>query len=375
MQPEYIPEQLNEYVLVEGAKPLDNVHLDDLLREACEKCSSDLHLTVGLPPVVRVDGSLVNLCYEPMTPQDTQRLVFDILTNDQVQHFEATRELDFSYSMRGVGRFRVNVYKQRGSVGAAMRSIPDQIPSFEQLGLPLVLRELSRKHSGLILVTGPTGSGKSTTIACMIDTINSERPVHILTMEDPIEYLHRHKRGMVNQRELKTDTDSFGNALRASLREDPDVILIGEMRDLETIQAALTLAETGHMVFGTLHTRNAPQTVDRVVDVFPPHQQEQIRVQLSNTLEAVVAQQLLPRIGGGRIAAIEIMVATAAIRNLIREGKTHQLYGAVETGAQVGMQTMDKVLAEMQRSGMISTEDAAARSIDKENFKRYLQGG
>jgi twitching motility protein PilT len=284
-------------------------------------------------------------------------------------------ELDFSYGVKGVGRFRVNVYRQRGSVGAALRSIPDQVPTFEQLGLPQILRDLSRKHSGLILVTGPTGSGKSTTIACMIDTVNSERPVHILTMEDPIEYLHRHKRGMVNQRELGLDTDSFGNALRAVLREDPDVILIGEMRDLETIQAALTLAETGHLVFGTLHTRCAPQTVDRVVDVFPPHQQDQIRVQLSNTLEAVVAQQLLPRNGGGRCAAIEVMVATSAIRNLIREGKTHQIYSALETGSQFGMQTMDKMLGELYRSGMVTHDDAIARAIDAENFKRIIQGG
>jgi twitching motility protein PilT len=375
MQRELVAEDLSDYLPDSDAKSASDIHLDELLRDACERGSSDLHLTVGLPPVVRVDGLLTHLDYQPLSPQDTQRLVYDILTNDQVQHFESVRELDFSYSVRGVGRFRVNVYKQRGSVGMALRAIPDRIPSFEQLNLPLVLRDLSRKHSGLILVTGPTGSGKSTTIACMIDTVNSERPVHILTMEDPIEYLHRHKKGMVNQRELKTDTDSFANALRAALREDPDVILIGEMRDLETIQAALTMAETGHLVFGTLHTRNAPQTVDRVVDVFPPHQQEQIRVQLSNALEAVVAQQLLPRTGGGRIASIEIMVATAAVRNLIREGKTHQLYGSIETGAQFGMQTMDKVLADLVRSGTVSPEEAALRSIDTENFNRFLQGG
>ena len=334
MQPEISMDELND-LDPEGAgvQSVDGLHLDDLLREACSRGSSDLHLAVGLPPTVRVDGSLVQTNYEPLSPSHTQRLIYDILTSDQVQIFEQSHELDFSYGVKGIGRFRVNVYKQRGSVGAALRAIPDVIPSFEQLKLPPILRELSRKHSGLVLVTGPTGSGKSTTIACMIDTINCERAVHIMTMEDPIEYLHRHKKGMVNQRELKIDTDSFGNALRAVLREDPDVILIGEMRDLETIQAALTLAETGHLVFGTLHTRSAPQTIDRVVDVFPPHQQEQIRVQLSNTLEAVVAQQLLPRIGGGRCAAIEIMIATSAIRNLIREGKTYQIYSALETGA------------------------------------------
>ncbi|MCE5322000.1 type IV pilus twitching motility protein PilT [bacterium] len=351
------------------------MHLDDLLRTVTERGASDLHLTVGLPPILRVDGSLVRTNYRPLGPNDTQRVIYDILTNDQVEKFERTKELDFSYGVKGIGRYRVNVYRQRGSVGAALRAIPDQIPTFEQLGLPSVLRELSKKHSGLILVTGPTGSGKSTTIACMIDTINSEDPVHIMTMEDPIEYLHRHKKGMVNQRELGQDTDAFGNALRAVLREDPDVILIGEMRDLETIAAALTLAETGHLVFGTLHTRCAPQTIDRVVDVFPPHQQDQIRVQLSNTIEAVVAQQLLPRNGGGRCAAIEIMVATSAIRNLIREGKTYQIYSALETGAQFGMQTMDKQLAEMSRMGYISQEEALARAIDRENLKRLIQGG
>ena len=369
-------EELSEGFAPESnAKSMTNVHIDDLLRDACEKGSSDLHMTVGLPPVVRVDGSLQHLAYAHLAPNDTQRLIYDILSSDQVQWFEKTRELDFSYGVNGVGRFRVNVYRQRGSVGAALRAIPDRVPSFEQLGLPESLRDLTRKHSGLMLVTGPTGSGKSTTIACMIDSINAERPVHIMTIEDPIEYLHRHKRAMINQRELNTDTDSFENALRAVLREDPDVILVGEMRDLETIAAALTLAETGHLVFGTLHTRNAPQTVDRIIDVFPPHQQDQIKVQLSNSLEAVVAQQLCPRMGGGRVAAIEIMVTTSAIRNLIREGKTYQIYSALETGASFGMQTMDKVLADLYRTGKISNEEAMARAIDRENYKRFLQGG
>lgn len=354
---------------------VDDLHLDDLLRQGCQRSASDIHLAVGLPPTVRVDGDLVKLSFKALSPQDTQRLVYDILTNDQIEKFERIKELDFSYGVKGIGRFRVNVYRQRGSVGAAFRSIPDRVPTFEQLGIPLVLRDLSRKHSGLILVTGPTGSGKSTTIACMIDTINSERPVHIMSIEDPIEYLHRHKKGMINQRELHMDTDCFENALRAVLREDPDVILIGEMRDLETISAALTLAETGHLVFGTLHTRCAPQTIDRVVDVFPPHQQDQIRVLLSNTLEAVVAQQLIPRIGGGRMAVLEIMVATSAIRNNIREGKTHQLYSAIETGAQFGMQTMDRMLAEAHLSGSIQYDEALKRAIDSDNFKRLLRGG
>lgn len=374
MQPDTKIDELSFHSAEPGAKSVENLHIDDLLRETCERGSSDLHIAVGLPPMFRVDGTLVPSEYQPLRPTDSQRLIYDILTTDQVQWFEKTRELDFSYAVKGIGRFRVNVYRQRGSLGAALRAIPDQIPSFEQLGLPPILHELCKKHSGLILVTGPTGSGKSTSIACMIDTVNCERAVHIMTMEDPIEYLHRHKKAMVNQRELNTDTDSFDNALRAVLREDPDVILIGEMRDLETIAAALTLAETGHLVFGTLHTRNAPQTIDRVVDVFPPHQQDQIRVQLSNTIEAVVAQQLLPRLGGGRIASIEVMIATSAIRNLIREGKTYQIYSALETGAQFGMQTMDKVLAELYRNGQVVYEEAIARSIDRENFKRFLQG-
>jgi len=355
--------------------PIDDLHIDDLIREAVQRGASDLHVTVGLPPVFRVDGQLVRGNYPPLMANQAQRLIYDILTTDQVQWFEKTRELDFSYGVKDIGRYRVNVYHQRGSVAAALRLIPVEIPTFEQLRLPPILKELTKKHSGLILVTGPTGSGKSTTIASMIDSINRECQCHIITIEDPIEYLYRHKRAMVNQRELNSDTDSFENALRAVLREDPDVILIGEMRDLETISAALTLAETGHLVFGTLHTRNAPQTIDRVIDVFPPHQQAQVRVQLSNTLEAVVAQQLLPRTGGGRVACVEVMIATSAIRNLIREGKTHQIYSAIETGSQHGMQAMDKMLAELYRSALVSYEDAESRAIDPENFRRFLQGG
>lgn len=355
-----------------SGKSVTDVHLDTLLRLATEHGASDLHLTVNLPPMMRIDGRLVKTDYVALTPRDTQRLVYDILTTDQIQWFEKTRELDFSYGVSDVGRFRVNVYRQRGCIGAAIRAIPSKIPSMEELGLPPILKELSRKNSGLILVTGPTGSGKSTTIATMIDTINRERECHIMTIEDPIEYLHSHKKAMVNQRELNMDTDSFENALRAVLREDPDVVLIGEMRDLETIASALTLAETGHLVFGTLHTRNAPQTIDRVVDVFPPHQQDQIKVQLSNTLEAVIAQQLIPRIGGGRFAAVEIMIATSAIRNLIREGKSHQIYSTIETSGQVGMRAMDKILAEAQRNGIISFEDAVTRAVDRENFMRLM---
>ncbi|MBV9849796.1 MAG: type IV pilus twitching motility protein PilT [Armatimonadetes bacterium] len=367
---------LGESTAGEGVeiRSLADAHIDELLRQTVQAGASDLHLTVALPPMIRKDGKLVALPYGTAGERDTQRIVYDILDNEAIEKFERTKELDFSYGIRGVGRFRFNVYRQRGSVGCAMRVIPNTIPSMEQLKLPPVLRDLTRKHSGLVLVTGPTGSGKSTTIASMIDIINSERECHILTIEDPIEYLHMHKRGMVNQRELGMDTDSFNNSLRAALREDPDVILVGEMRDLETIAAAITLAETGHLVFATLHTRSAPATVDRIVDVFPAHQQEQIRIQLSTSLEGVIAQQLLPKLGGGRVAAIEIMIATSALRNLIREGKTYQIYSVIETGHQYGMQAMDRVLADLHRSGAVTFEEAATRAIDRENFQRLVKG-
>ena len=355
-------------------RELGDIHIDELLNLTVQSGASDLHLSVGLPPMVRKDGKLVPLPFEKAQERDTQRIVFDVLNNGQIEKFERTRELDFSYGVKGVGRFRFNVYRQRSSVGCAMRVIPNVVPSMEQLKLPPVLKTFTQKHSGLVLVTGPTGSGKSTTIASLIDIINTEREAHILTIEDPIEYLHSHKKSMVNQRELGTDTDSFTNALRASLREDPDVILVGEMRDLETIAAAITLAETGHLVFATLHTRSAPATIDRIVDVFPAHQQEQVRVQLSTSIEAVVSQQLLPRIGGGRVSAIEIMVATSALRNLIREGKSYQIYSVIETGHQYGMQAMDRVLADLHRGGQVSFEEAATRAIDRENFNRLVKG-
>jgi twitching motility protein PilT len=349
------------------------LHIDDLLRQVGERRASDLHLSEGLPPMIRVDGRLVRLEYDCLTPADIQRFVYDVLTNDQIQQFEKTRELDFSYGLANVGRFRFNVYRQRGSIGAAMRSISTRIPTIEELRLPPGLRELTRRPSGLILITGATGAGKSTTLAAMINVINQERECHVLTIEDPIEYVHQHARAMINQRELGADTLSFGSALRAVLREDPDVVLVGEMRDLETIAAALTLAETGHLVFATLHTRNAPQTIDRIVDVFPPHQQDQIKVQLANALEAVVAQQLLPRAGGGRVAAQEIMIATTAVRNLIREGKTAQLYSCIETGTQQGMLTMDRALVDLYRAGIVPKEVAASASLDRDNFERLLR--
>lgn len=355
-------------------QPIANAHIDDLLRIAVARGASDLHISVDLPPMIRIDGKLEPMEYSSLALIDARRLIYSILSSDQIENLERTRELDFSYGISGVARFRCNVYRERGMIAAALRAIPNDVPSLEQLGMPLILRELTRKQSGLILVTGPTGCGKSTTIAAMIDSINTESSSHIITIEDPIEYLHKNKKCMVHQRELKNDTDSFESALRAVLREDPDVLLIGEMRDLETISAAVTLAETGHLVFGTLHTRNAPQTIDRMVDVFPPYQQNQIKVQLSNTLEAVVAQQLVPRIGGGRVAVVEIMIATSGIRNLIRESKTFQIYSAMETGGQLGMRTLDKVLADAYRDGAIAYKDAESRAIDRENFMRHLRG-
>ncbi len=357
------------------ALPVKDAHIDDILRMAIERKASDIHLTVGLPPMMRLDGEVVPLPYTIMEPEDTRRMIFETLTDDHIEKLESTHELDFAYSIKGLARFRFNVYMQRMSYAGALRVIPTKIPSFEQLGLPPVIREVSKRVSGLILVTGPTGSGKSTTIATMIDDINDHRTNHILTIEDPIEYLHQHKKCMVNQREMHADTYSFHNALRAVLREDPDIILVGELRDLETIEAALTLAETGHLVFGTLHTRNAPSTIDRVIDVFPSDQQDQIRVLLGNTLEAVVSQQLLPRLGGGRCASIEIMLGTAAIKNLIREGKTHQMYSMIETSQQLGMQTMDASLAAHFRNGNCSYEECLMRAVDKETFTRLAKGG
>jgi len=362
-----------EPAVATGAIPLGDTHIDDLLVETQQRHASDLHLSVGLPPIVRVDGRLVRLNYEPLVGQDIQRLVYEVLTNQQIQWFEKVNELDFSYGVSGIGRFRFNVYKQRGAVGAAMRAIPTKIPTLDELRLPPMLRELTRKPSGLVLVTGATGAGKSTTLASMIGVINQERDCHILTIEDPIEYLHAHGRAMINQRELGQDTHSFENALRAVLREDPDVILVGELRDLETISSAITLAETGHLVFATLHTRNAPQTIDRLVDVFPAYQQDQIKIQLANALEAVVAQQLLPRTGGGRIPCLEIMLASSAVRNVIREGRTDQLASCIETGAQLGMQTMDRALVQLLRTGNISMEVARSASLDPDNFTRLLK--
>lgn len=351
---------------------IEEMVIEDLMQVARKIKASDVHMTDGLSPVYRVDGELYSLSMPPFDNNQLQRIVYDALTDDQVTKFESTRELDISFGTDATGRFRVNVYRQKACLCCAMRAIPTKIPSFEDLKLPEVIRSFTELHSGLILVTGQTGSGKSTTIAAMIDAINSTTYKHILTIEDPIEFVHQHKCCMVNQREIGSDSESFHNSIRAALREDPDVILLGEMRDLETIQAALTLAETGHLVFGTLHTRNAPQTVDRVIDVFAPEQQEQIRVLLANTLQAVVAQQLVPISGGGRTAALEIMIATSAIRNLIREAKTHQIYSMMETSRGIGMQTMDSALATLVRQRKIDMECAMGRCMDKDNLLRLI---
>jgi twitching motility protein PilT len=358
-----------------GSKPisLEETHIDDLLRHVVEKGASDLHVCVGVPPIIRVDGQLLPLNYERFGPMDTQRMVYDILSDEQIQRFEAQWELDFSYSLGRVARFRVNIYKDRGYVAAAFRLIPAKIPTIRDLMLPLVLEDLTRKPRGMILVTGPTGSGKSTTLAAMTNQINNERSCHIITIEDPIEYLHHHKYSVINQREVGQDTHDFADALRAALREDPDVILVGEMRDLETMTNAIRAAETGHLVFSTLHTNSAAQTVDRIVDSFPAQQQDQIRLMLSNSLEAVLCQQLLPRAGmPGRICAMEIMIATPAIRNLIRESKTHQITSMIQTSANVGMQTMDQHLRDLYLKGLITYDDAMARAMNPEELLKMI---
>jgi twitching motility protein PilT len=354
-------------------RPIEEVHIDELLRLVVEKRGSDLHLAAGVPPVIRIDGQLYATNYESLTAFEVQRMVYAMLTDEQIRVFETDYELDCSYYLKNVSRFRVNVYRDRGAVAGAFRVIPSKIPTVRELGLPLVLEDISRRPRGLVLVTGPTGSGKSTTLAAMIGQINNERSVHIITIEDPIEYLHTHRRSLINQRELGSDTRNFAQALRHALREDPDVILVGEMRDLETMSLAITAAETGHLVFSTVHTNNAAQTVDRIVDVFPPGQQEQIRIQLSNNLEAVLSQQLLPRAGTpGRIAAMEIMIASPAIRNLIREAKAHQITSIIQTSAHHGMQTMDQCLRDMYQRGLITYEEAMGRAMNQEELKKML---
>jgi twitching motility protein PilT len=353
------------------------LYMEELLQLVFDRDGSDLHIAANVPPMIRVTGKLQVTDYPPLTPDDTQRLIFSILTNEQRKTLEQTWELDCSYGVVGLGRFRVNVYKDKGNYAAALRAIATKIPRFEDLNLPAVVKEMTHRPRGMILVTGPTGSGKSTTLAAMIDAINSERPEHILTIEDPIEYVHPSKKSLVNQRELGADTKSFDNALKASLREDPDVILVGEMRDLETIRLALTAAETGHLVFGTLHTSSASQTVDRIVDVFPPHQQQQIRVQLSSSLVAVFSQTLIPRMssggkGRGRVLVQEIMIVTPAIANLIREGKTAQMYTQIQTGGKFGMITLENSLKALYESKQISLEDAVSKTSRPDDFLKLI---
>jgi twitching motility protein PilT len=347
----------------------------DLLKTMIEKGASDLHITTASPPRLRIDGKLVPLDNPALTPVETKALCYSILTDSQKHKFEEHNELDLSFGVKGLSRFRGNIFMQRGAVAGAFRTIPFEIRTFTDLGLPEIVNDLVKKPRGLILVTGATGSGKSTTLAAMVDRINSERYDHIITIEDPIEYLHGHKKCLINQREVNADTASFKAALRYVLRQDPDVVLIGEMRDLETIEAALTVAETGHLTLATLHTNSAVQTINRIIDVFPPHQQEQIRVQLSFVLEGILAQQLIPKkTGKGRALAVELLVPNPAIRNLIREDKIHQLYSTMQTGqSKYGMQTMNQSLVELYAKGHLSYEDAIGRSMVTEELITMLQ--
>ena len=338
--------------------------IEELLRKTVETKASDLHLTVGAPPMTRLHGEMVRLPYPDLTRDMLRMMLFGLLTGEQQNIFEGKRDLDFSIEIPGLARFRANFFVGRRGEGAVFRVIPAQIKTAQELGLPPIITQLAREEKGLVLVTGPTGSGKSTTLAAMVDMINTERHAHILTIEDPIEFVHPHKNCLVNQREVRVHTETFGSALKAALREDPDVILVGEMRDLETIQLAVSAAETGHLVFGTLHTSSAPQTVDRIIDVFPPHQQSQIRTQLSESLQGVVAQTLMPKVGGGRIAALEIMITTAAIKNLIREGKTFQLPSIIETNTTLGMQTLGQALLALLKAGKITPETAITKGLD-----------
>jgi twitching motility protein PilT len=350
--------------------------LHDFLKEMVERGASDLHITPGVPPMIRVHGELVPLEYPPLKPQETRQLCYSILTDIQKHRFEENQELDLSFGVRGLSRFRANIFMQRGALAGAFRLIPYQIRSFQELGLPSVVNDLCSKPRGLMLVTGPTGSGKSTTLASMIDKVNNERRVHIVTIEDPIEFTHQHKSSIVNQREVHQDTKSFHAALRSVLRQDPDVVLIGEMRDLETIEAALTVAETGHLTFGTLHTNSCVQTINRIIDVFPAHQQPQVRAQLSFVLEGVMCQTLIPTMDGkGRALCLEVMVPNAAIRNLIREDKVHQIYSQIQVGqAKSGMQTMNQSLFLLWQRRIISFDDAMSRSSDPDELKQMMGG-
>ena len=345
--------------------------LAELLELTVKEGASDLHLTVGISPIIKVNGKLVRLEHEILRPEDTEAYAREIL-QDAYEKYDAIGEYDTSYSIHGKGRFRVNIYKQRNSTALAIRVISLDMPTLDSLGYPETLKDICNLKRGLVLVTGPTGSGKSTTLAALINEINSNRESHIITIEDPIEFLHKHNKSTVNQREIGKDTLSYERALKAALREDPDVILIGEMRDLETISTAITAAETGHLVFSTLHTIGAAKTIDRIVDVFPPHQQEQIKIQLASVLQIIISQQLVETVDGDRNAALEIMVATPAIKNLIREGKTHQIESSIQTGSKYGMRTMDMELANLYREGIITQETAINSAIDREILSRLL---
>jgi len=349
--------------------------IEVLLEEVVKQKASDLHLQVGLPPMLRVDGKLTPVTgADLLTDEALETLIFAILDEDQKQILLKDKEFDFSFAFGDLGRFRVNAFHERGNLAAALRLIPNEILTIEQLGLPPIVSKFADYPRGLVLVTGPTGSGKSTSLAALIHKINMERAEHIITIEDPIEYTHRSKKSVIVQREVHYDTYSFSAALRSALREDPDVVLIGEMRDLETIASAITIAETGHLVFATLHTNSAAQSIDRMIDVFPPHQQPQIRSQLSNILMAICSQRLVPAIGGGRIAAAEILIATPAVRNIIREGKTHQLEAVIQTGTEFGMQSMDKTLAGLVHAGSISYDDARNVAVDIDELDRLMRG-
>ncbi len=353
------------------------VSLHQLLKTMVDQAATDLHITTNSPPQIRIDGFLIPLQLPPLTAADTKQLAYSVLTDNQKHRFEENLELDFSFGIKGLARFRANVFNQRGAVSAAFRLIPWEIRSFKELGLPEIAAQICDKPRGLVLVTGPTGSGKSTTLAAMLDKVNREKHVHIVTIEDPIEYLHSHKKCIVNQRELHSDTHSFPNALRSVLRQDPDVVLIGEMRDLETIESALRIAETGHLTFATLHTNSAAQTINRIIDVFPAHQQPQVRAQLSFVLEGIFCQALLPKAGGhGRVLAIEVMIPNSAIRNLIREDKVHQIYSAMQTGqAKFGMQTFNQSLASLYFKKHISLETALSLSHNMDELQEMINRG
>lgn len=351
------------------------VRIEILLEEVIKRKSSDLHLQVGLPPMLRTDGKLEPIAgVDVLNEEVVESLVFSILDEDQKQILLKDKEFDFSFAFGDLGRFRVNAFHERGNLAAALRLIPNDITSIESLGLPEVVSRFAEFPRGLVLVTGPTGSGKSTTLAAIIDKINTERKEHIITIEDPVEFTHKSKSSLVVQREVHYDTYSFSAALRSSLRQDPDVVLIGEMRDLETISAAITIAETGHLVFATLHTNSAAQSIDRMIDVFPPHQQPQVRAQLSNILQAICSQRLVPSLNGGRVAATEILIATPAVRNIIREGKSHQLDAVIQTGMDHGMQSMDATLVSFIRTGVISYEEAKNYAVDLEELERLMRG-